>query len=234
MSTSSLSRILLFAVCIAASILPADARKARAIFVQPPDQAAGKAALFTGKEYLEIELPRRNFSPEVDLPAGDLNLAILPGQLAPDSEVPAGAPKIHIPEAWSRCLLLFLPDPSNKVFPARVIPVNASGADFQKGHTLVFNASTAAIMGNFGGQSVKVLPGKFGIMKEPVSGFGAYPVDIACVFPGDAKPTYICRSSWQHDPEARQILFVTPAPGYKIPRVWGILDHQRTEDSPKN
>ena len=234
MSTSSLSRALLFAACIAASTLPAAARKARAIFVQPPDQVAGKAVLFSGKEYVEIELPQRNFSPEVDLPSGDLNLAILAGQPAPGSEVPAGAPKIHIPEAWSRCLLLFLPDPSNKVFPARVIPINASEADFKKGHTLIFNASTAAIMGNFGTQAVKVLPGKVAIMKEPVSGFGSYPVDIACVFPGDKEPTYICRSSWQHDPEARQILFVTPAPGYKIPRVWGILDRQEQDDSPKN
>ena len=38
--------------------------------------------------------------------------------------------------------------------------------------------------------------------------------------------TAICRSQWQHDPAA-------PAPGYKVPRVWGIIDGQLAEDRKK-
>lgn len=221
-------RVLPALAALAALSLPCQAaRKARAIFIQPADPAAEKAILFTGAQYAEIELPQRNFSPEIDLPDGDLAVAILPGRLAPDAKVPADAPTIKIPEAWTRCLLLFFPDPSNKTFPARVIPLNASTADFPKGHTVIYNVSSAAIVGKFGDQIVKVMPGKSLTMKPPMSSFGAYPVAIDCSYPGDTKPTAICRSNWQHDPSARQIMFVTPAAGYKVPRVWGILDREQ-------
>ncbi len=231
MPSRTLARAVLTSLCLAALTLPASARKARAIFVQPTGEAVEKAVFFSGTEYVEIELPRRNFSPEVELPAGDLVLAVLPDRLAPDAEVPAGAQKITIPAAWSRCLFVVIPDPTNKVFPARVIPVNASADVFPEGATRIYNLSKAAIRGNFGGQAVKVLPGESGVIKPPVSAFGSYPVEIDCAFPGDAKPTSICRSQWQHDPEARQILFVTPSPGLKVPRVWGILDHPQPESA---
>lgn len=226
-----LARALLTWLCLAAMTLPTSARKARAIFVQPTGEAVEKAVFFSGTDYVEIELPRRNFSPEVDLPPGDLVLAVLPDRLAPNAEVPAGAQKITIPAAWSRCLFVVIPDPNNKVFPARVIPVNASADVFPKGETRIYNLSKAAIRGNFGGQAVKVLPGESGVIKPPISAFGSYPVEIDCAFPGDTKPTSICRSQWQHDPEARQILFVTPTPGIKVPRIWGILDHPQPESA---
>lgn len=225
------SRVLLVAAGLAALSLPCQAaRKARAIFIQPGEQALEKAMLFTGSEYAEIELPQRNLSAEVDLPDGDLVLAVLPSKLVGDAKVPADAPIVKIPEAWSRCLLLFFPDPTNKTFPARVIPVNASTADFPNGHTLIYNVTRAAIMAKFGEQVVKVMPGKSASVKPPIAGFGDYLVAIDCAFPGDTKPTAICRSTWQHDPSARQIMLVTPAPGYKVPRVWGILDRQQEDE----
>lgn len=237
MTTSSKTaafRLFMAIACLAAVSLPCHAaRKARAIFIQPSDRAPEKAMLFTGKDYSEIELPQRNLSAEVDLPDGDLVLAVLPGKLAGNAKVPADAPTIKIPAAWGRCLLLFFPDPSNKTFPARVIPVNASSADFAKGHTLIYNVSSAAIIGKFGEQVIKVLPGKSATMKPPIAEFGAYPVDIDCYMPGDKKPTSLCRSNWQHDPDARQIMFVTPAPGYNVPRVWGILDRSLSEAEDK-
>lgn len=230
----SAPRILLALLCIfAASSEVQAARKARAIFIQPPDSSPEKAFLFTGAVYAEMELPQRNLSPEVKLPDGDITVAILPDKLAANAKVPDGTPTIKIPEAWSRCLLLFFPDPENKVFPARVIPVNASTADFPIGHTLIYNVSTAAIAAKFGDQIVRVMPGKSVSVKPPISGFGSYPVDIECAFPGDTKPTSICSSNWQHDPSVRQIMFVTPAPGYKVPRVWGILDRPDSEAEEK-
>jgi hypothetical protein len=234
-SITTVSRfVLTAALLVGVFSLPASAaRKARAMFIQPAGEALEKAILFTGKAYVEVELPQRNFSPEVDLPDGELVLAVLRKPLDAGQEVPADAPQVKIPEAWSRCLLLFFPDPSNKFFPARVIPVNASAADFPKGHTLVYNVSSAAVMGKFGSEVVTVRPGKSASLKPPVANFGDYPVEIDCIFPGDEKPSSVCRSTWQHDPEARQILFVTPAPGYKVPRVWGILDREQDKEQGK-
>lgn len=210
------------------------ARKVRAVFIQPSNMDHPKALLLAGDKMVEIELPQRNFSPEVELPDGDLQVSILSAPPSAGSPIPAEAPRFTLPESWSRCLLLFFPDPSNKVFPAKVIPVNASTADFPKGHTLIYNVTAATIQARFGAETVKAAPGKSVSLKPPMAGFGDYQVAIDCAFPGDNEPTAICRSTWQHDPEARQILFVTPTPGYKVPRVWGILDREKEKDSSKS
>ena len=225
---SSAPRLLLTLGCLLALAMPSTAaRKARAIFISPGGSPLQKAVLFTGAHYADVELPQRNLSPEVDLPDGDLLVAILPSPLAEGEKLPAEAPKIKIPAAWARCILLFFPDPSNRVFPARVLPVNASAADFPKGHTLIYNVSTAAIMAKFGDVLVSVKPGGIASLKPPIPGFGDYLVAIDCLLPGDTKPTAICRSSWQHDPDVRQILFITPTPGLKFPRVWGLPDREQ-------
>ncbi|MCB1131668.1 MAG: hypothetical protein KDN05_11095, partial [Verrucomicrobiae bacterium] len=205
-------------------------RTVRAIFIQPPDKAPEKALLFMEGGSVEIELPSRNLSPEVDLPAGDLSAFVLSEAPPAGEKPPQGAQLVRIPEAWSRCILLFFPVPDNKAFPARVIPLNASTGDFPLGHTLIYNVSPAKVAAKFGDLRVEVKPGGTASLKPPLARFGDYPVAIDCLFPGDSKPTSICRSQWQHDPEVRQLLFVTPAPGYKVPRVWSILDRPGGKD----
>lgn len=206
----------------------------RAVFIQPANLEHSKAFLVAGDKAVEIELPQRNFSPEVELPDGALQVSILSNLPPAGTPVPAEAPQFTLPESWSRCLLLFFPDPSNSVFPAKVIPVNASTADFPKGHTLIYNVTSATISARFGSETVKVAPGKNAALKPPIANFGDYEVAIDCAFPGDKEPTAVCRSTWQHDPEARQVLFVTPSPGYKVPRVWGILDREKAKDTDKS
>ena len=202
------------------------ARKVRAIFIQPGPNAPEKALLWDGKSGFELELPQRNFSPEVNAPEGDLDLLCLTGPPATGKAVPAGAPRVKLPKEWKRSLLLFFPDPSNSAFPARVIAINASEADFKMGHSLVFNVSKATIRGKFGNEVVTVSPGAKAVIKPPVNGKGDYLVAIDSAMPGDKEATPICRTTWRHEPEARQILFVTPEAGRDVPRVWGILDRE--------
>lgn len=218
-------RLLIVAASLIVSVVPAAAAcKVKAIFVQPPDDVPEKAVLVVGQKYLDIELPQRNLSPEVELPAGDLVVGILPTKPV-QSELPAGLPSFKIPESWTDCILLFFHDPSNRVFPAKIIPVNAS-ADFPLGHTVIFNISPATIMAKFGEEVARVKPGQSVTVKPPRSGSGDYPVAIDCAYPGDKEPTALCRSTWQHEANARQILFVTPLGQQKVPRVWGVLDRK--------
>lgn len=232
MSHAFTTRVVLTLGCLFVFTLSASAaRKVRAILIPPADGTLQKATLFISGKATEIELPQRNFSPEIELPDGDLLVAILSKVPGPGEVVPTAAPTVSIPAAWERCILLFFPDPSNTVFPARVIPVNATTGGFPNGHTLIYNVSTAVIIGKFGEESITINPGKNAFLKPQVADYADYPVAIDCVFPGDTKPTSICRSSWQHYPDARQFLFITPAPGFKIPRAWGVLD--RSEESSK-
>ncbi len=222
--SSSTKRLLAATACLFLAVVPAAAAcKVKAIFVQPPDNVPEKAVLVVGKKFLEIELPQRNFSPEVELPAGEMLVGVLPAR--PEKpEMPPGAPSFKIPETWTDCILLFFHDPNNTVFPAKIIPVNASSANFPLGHTVIFNVSSATVAAKFGEESALVKPGQSVTVKPPRSGSGDYPVAIDCSSPGDNTPIALCRSTWQHEANARQILFVTPMPEQKNPRVWGVLD----------
>jgi len=208
------------------------AREVRAIHLPANAGQLKNAHLIGAATSFEIELPQRNLSSPVRIPNGELLLAALAAPPGEAGEIPAGAPKVRIPEDWSRCILIFLGDTRNTVLPVRIIPVDASSARFPKGSTYVFNLSNSTLQGQFGNQRVRVESGKTAMFNAPLREFGSYPMGIDCLIPGEAAPRAISRTYWQHDPDARQLLFVTPQEGNPLPRVWGILDREedREED----
>ena len=200
------------------------ARTVRAIFLQPPAGAPDKAFLFTGSKSSEIALPSRNLSPEITIPNGELTLAILPASLPEGGEVPEGAQTMKIPEAWKRCILIFLPAPKRSVFPANVLLVNSSDANLPKGNTIIYNLTDNTVQGKFGELLLQVKPRGTATLKPPLKENGQYPVAIDCILPETQERVSAVRSNWVHYQDARQILFVIPNPDRKIPRIWGVLD----------
>ncbi len=198
------------------------ARTALTIFLDSPAGAPESAVLVSEKGSLEVTLPKRNLSQEFDLPGGDLLLAALQSHPKEGEAPPKDTPTVRIPESWNRCILLFFPDPSNDTFPVRIIPVNATQAVFPLGKTLVFNLSDAKLIASFGGQKVSIPSSEQGIIEAPIKEFGSYPVAIDFLPENSETPLAVCRTTWQHDPESRQILFVVP--GGKVPRIWGVMD----------
>lgn len=217
---------LLFLFCAATKL---QAREISTIYLPGAGGAIPKAYLLGAPKAIEVELPQRNLSPTVKIPNGDLTLAALSSLPAEDGKIPGGAPRVSIPESWNRCILVFLGDPRNTVFPVRIIPINASQANFPKGNTLIYNLSKSTILAQFGKERVQLEAGKSESFGAPIQGFGSYPMGIDCIPHGETKPRAVCRSVWQHDPESRQILFVVPQEGQVIPRVWGVLDKGVTE-----
>jgi hypothetical protein len=199
----------------------------KAIFIQPPGEVPETAVLCVNKEFIDLKLPKRHLSDPIDLDSGKTVIFVIP-QRPSGPDIPLGAPQFTIPETWTSCILLFFYDAENKLFPARIIPVNTSSADFPMGNTLIYNLSTAAVSAKLGTEFVRVFPGKSAVVKPPRSGSGDYPVDIDCAFPGDKQPTALSRSSWHHEANARQFLFIVPQAESKVPRVWGVLDHNES------
>lgn len=210
------------------SAAPSYACKVKAIFVEPADDAPDKAVLVVGKNFVDIDLPQRNLSTPIEITGGEIGIGVLPTKPS-QLDMPASMPRFIIPPEWTHCILIFFHDPANKVFPARIIPVNTSAADFPPGHTIIFNVTTATLAAKFGSDLVRVMPGKSVIVKPPRAGSGDYPIAIDFANPGDKQPTALCRSTWQHEAAARQFLFVTSIPGQKMPRVWGVLDRPDQE-----
>ena len=212
---------------VSLAITSLSARTIRSVFLQAPRNAPEVALLYPSEagEGVEVALPARNLSPEVELPAGDLVLYVLSNPPIEGEEIPAGAQKISIPAAWKNCTIIFIPDRQNKIFPGRAIVVNSTNDNFPKGDTIVYNLSNVQFTGNFGKEVVRLRPKKSGIFKAPLPVAGVYPVAMDCVLPTKEKRT-ITRTKWVHNPNARQILFVTPTKGRAIPRVWSVLDHR--------
>jgi len=238
MSTPAPVRILTSRLLAAGSLLlfcataGLHARELTAIYLPGTAGTIPKAHLIGASGVLEVELPQRNLSPTVKLPKGDLLLAALASPPPVGEKVPAGAPRVSIPASWERCILVFLGDEQNTVFPVKIIPVNASQMNFPKGNTLMFNLSNSSILAQFGKERIQLEAGKSGSFGAPIQGFGSYPVGIDCILRGESKHRAVCRSIWQHDPEVRQILFIIPQQDNAIPRVWGVVD--RSEDEQGN
>lgn len=227
-SVANFSKGILLSFFLSFGVL--QAREARSIFVQPPQGAPEKAYLVTNTQSIQVDLPTRNFSSEVSLPAGDLTFAVLPKPLEQGQEIPENAPIVRVPKEWSRCYLLFVVDKKNEFFPVRVLPINASGNGFPEGHYQMLNASNATIRARFGKQVVVVKPGKISLVEPPINEFGSYPIRVDCLKPGEKEPSVICQSMWQHDPSARQLVLVTTSPTRSLPRIWALTDVPTPKD----
>jgi len=217
-------RAFLFLTAALFLIVPtmAQERSVRAVFFKRPPEMPETAVLYHPATSIEVKLPPMNLSDPVTIPAGDQVFAILPQAPQAGEPIPPGAPQIKVPAAWQRVILLFFPDPGNKVFPVRVLPVDASLDKFKPGDLLFYNLSTAEVGGTLGEAKFRIASGKSAIVKPSRTDSGDYPVVIDCLLPGDSRPRPLCRTTWRHDPETRQLLFIVNADDRPVPRIWSI------------
>ena len=205
--------------------LPCKGEKAmRVLHVAVGETKLEDCVLYDGATSRRIDLPRRNLSEPLPLPDGDLVVRALQKPLGPEEPMPEDAPSVRIPEEWARCVLVFMPDPSNKVFPVRIIAVEASDAKMPLGHTLLFNCTEATLKGTFGGVGVTCKPGRSVKIPPPRRDSGDYNVAIDCIYPGETIVRPVCRATWNHNPVVRQFLFATPELYRKLPHIWGVND----------
>lgn len=213
-------------------LLPATSfgRSARAMFLGATADMPKEAILLIGGGLVTVDLPSRFLSPEIELPSAPSTAVVLQTRPLPDEEINPAAPVIRFPEESTRCLLLFIPDASNSVFPARVIVIDASPSKFPAGNTIIFNLSKANIAGKFGDQEVKVGAGQKRVLNPPRSDAGSYPVHVACQISPDADWVTLCSSTWRHHPKVRQLMFVAPHNERKFPRIWTVTDYPQVKE----
>lgn len=203
-------------------------RTARAVFFKRPAWIAESAVLAHAGGCIPISLPAMNLSEPVILPDGDIVLAALPLAPTKDHPIPPGAPLVKIPAAWSQVLLLFLPDPKNKDFPVRVLPVDGSLTAFKPGDLLWLNISAAAVSGTLGNTPFQIPSGTITVVKPSRAETGDYPVAVNCLLKGETKLRPICRTTWRHDPQIRQLIFAINAEDRPVPRLWSVAETIRS------
>lgn len=208
------------------TLLPVTAlsRTTRVMFLGGTQDMPSEATLLFGNEVVTVDLPTRFLSPEIDIPNSPSMAYVLKEPPKPEEKISPSAPVIRFPEESTRSLLLFIPDPKNSVFPARVMVIDASPNEFPEGHTVIFNLSKTDIAGKFGDEKVSVKAGQRIVLKPPRSDAGGYPVHIVCRSDPQADWATLCSSTWRHHPKVRQIMFIAPYKDRKNPRIWTIID----------
>jgi hypothetical protein len=198
----------------------------RILFLSGPDDAPEKLHLFDGAKSREVELPRMNFSMVYQLPAGALNLRLLPAPLADPAKVPSGAPSATVAEGVTDFYLLVTSDPANTVAPVRMQVINAGADKLKAGQTLWFNLTANAVGGTLGSEKLAVQAGARVTVDPPVSGNRNYQVNLAFRIPGDEQLYPLCETQWMHDPRSRSVAFIINENGSRSPRVLVFPDYR--------
>jgi len=228
--------LLLLALCLSA--LGQSNRVIRTIFVNAPKSAPKSVILYVAKESnaaaarnllprgeaFESKLLRTRLSSDIEIPSGSLVAWILDKAPTKEEGIPAGAQKIILPANWSRIGLIFTYDPDNRIFPAKVKPINLSAENFKKGDIMVYNLSKASMIGLFGSTKVSLEPNSYKIIAAPITKNKSYIAKIDCILPGSKERTSVVSTRWVGYQNLKEIKFMFDTPNNKKPRMWGIKD----------
>jgi hypothetical protein len=201
-------------------------RTCRILFLAGPADAPRTLQLFDGKDSREVELPRMNFSPVYELPAGALKLYLLPAAPADPAKIPAMAPVTTVPEAVTDFYLLVSSDPANTVAPVRMQVINAGEDKLRRGQMLWFNLTANVVGGTLGSRSLLMAPGSRVVLDAPANGSEEYPVSLSFRIPGNKQLYPLCETRWRHDPRCREVVFILAQDGRRSPRVIGFSDYR--------
>jgi hypothetical protein len=218
--------VLLLLLPAAAFAQKPSAHTCRILFLSGPDDAPEKLHLFDGAKSREVELPRMNFSLVYQLPAGALNLCLLPAPLADPAKVPRGAPSATVAEGVTDFYLLVTSDPANTVAPVRLQVINAGADKLKAGQTLWFNLTANAVGGTLGTEKLAIQAGARATVDAPASGNRNYQVNLAFRIPGDEQLYPLCETQWLHDPRSRSVAFIINENGNRSPRVMVFPDYR--------
>lgn len=222
MKSDSIPATLCALCCLCALPLSASARTLAAIYFRGPGNAPAKIYANSSGATLVLPLPKMNLSDRTTIPEGDLVLRLTLEPPAKDQSIPAGAPSVTIPAAWTDVILLFAHNPKDAAFPFVATALDVSLTKFKPGEMLVFNRTNTTIGGKLGTRSMRVGPGLSVKVDPPADTTGDYPVAIGYLPAGEQDARPLAYTTWRHETEVRQLLFILPDVTRGVPRVWSV------------
>ncbi|NQX00787.1 hypothetical protein HQ447_09005 [bacterium] len=225
--------LLFAAAAITALSLSASARSLTAIYFRGPENAPKQVYLNSPAGSFALPLPRTNLGGFIKIPAGDLTLQVTLEAPGKDHPLPANAPTVSVPAAWTDVILLFAHNPKDPVFPFVVSALNTSLSNFKPGEMLFFNRTDTTIGGKIGDRTLKVAPGQSAKIESPVTAEGDYPVSIGYVPAGAEKAKPLALTSWRHEAAVRQLFFILPETDRGIPRIWSVSVPSQVAETPQ-
>lgn len=207
-------------------------RTCRIIFVDPPRDAPRKVHLFDGVSSRKVELPDKNLSEVIKLPAGELLLGMTSDPVLKPEDFPKNTPKLKIPEKVTEFYLIVVSDPENKTLPIRMLPVDIGDKKPKLGQTLWVNLTTHAIAGKLGNESLKVLPDARVIGESPLPASGYYKAEFQYQLDGKGEFLQVMRKSWWFDAKSKNLGFIVNS-SRRLPRIFICRDKLAPEKKKK-
>lgn len=208
-----------------ASTPQAAARTCRFVYPERPQSAPKVAFLFDGKKSQPITLPSMNLSEVVDLPDGDLTIAMTTNQIKDPKALPPSSPMLKIPAAIVDFYIIVIPDPQNKELPIKMNLVDTGGGKLNPGETLWYNLTEHRIVAKLGNAEMSVNPKGRTISKDPVPASGYYEAKFAYQANGKGPFAPITEQAWWHDSKCKHLGFMVSTGG-KLPKIYSYRDYR--------
>lgn len=228
MNISSAIAILTAGLLMSVTTLHAKPRSCRLVFPERPEGAPKIAYLFDGSKSQSVSLPSMNLSEVIELPSGDLAIAMLTSAISDPELLPPQAPVLKIPEGVMEFYIIITPDPENKVLPIKMNLVDTGGGKLKPGETLWYNFTGHRIVAKLGSAKMTVDPQGRTISKDPVPASGYYVAQFAYQADGKGEFAPITEQSWWHDSKSRHLGFMYNSGG-KLPKIYFFRDFRDPE-----
>ncbi len=228
MKFHSATAILTAGFLISVSTLHAQQRSCRLVFPERPQAAPKTAYLFDGSKSQGVTLPSMNLSEVIELPSGDLTIAMITSAISDPELLHPQAPVMKIPEGVTNFYIIITPDPENKTLPVKMNLVDTGGGKLKAGETLWYNFTAHRIAAKLGSAQMTVDPQGRAISKDPIPASGYYVAQFA--FQANSKGTYapITEQSWWHDANSKHLGFMYSSGG-KLPKIYFYRDFRDPE-----
>jgi hypothetical protein len=164
-----------------------------------------------------------NLSEVIELPGGEITLAMTPNEINDPKVLPAESPLLKIPETVMDFYIIITPDPKNQILPVKMNLVDTGGGKLKPGETLWYNFTDHRIIGRLGSAKMTVEPVGRTISKDPAPASGYYVARFAYQMNGSGEFAPITEQSWWHDANNRHLGFIASSGG-KLPKIYFFRD----------
>jgi hypothetical protein len=173
-----------------------------------------------------------NLSEVIELPHGDLTIAMTASKINDPKDLPPNAPLLKIPEKVTDFYIIITPDPKNQALPIKMNLVDTGEGKLKTGETLWFNSTEHRILAKLGDNEMSVDPKGRTVSKNPVPASGYYIAKFAYQENGKGEPAPITEQSWWHDAASRHLGFIENSGG-KLPKIYFYRDFRDPEPTDK-
>ena len=203
-------------------------RSCRVVFPERPQDALKMAYLFDGSKSQSVTLPSKNLSEVIELPDGELTIAMTADKISDSKSLPPKAPTLKIPEDVTDFYMIISPDPENPDLPIKMTLVDTGGGKLKPGETLWCNFTEDRIVAKLGSTDMSVDPMGRTISKDPAPASGYYIAKFTYQIKGNGEFLPITEQNWWHDAASKHLGFIVSS-GDKLPKIYFFRDFRDPE-----